>query len=290
MIEFNQLEHLIAIVENKTMSKAAEKLHISQPGLTRSIQRLENDLGLPLFNHKKNKIELNENGKLAIKYAKKLLENREEMIKELGKLSQSHISFGSIAPAPLWGVAYVLSKNNEIQVESTLEQNEDILIEELEKGNYSLIILNHPLDNNKYISQKFLDESLYLSVPPAHPLAPFKEVSFSDLNGQSVLLLSKIGFWTHICKTLLPDSHLLFQDDPSVFNELTKMSALPNFRSNITIQREKTEDNRILIPITDPQSHVSYYAIYPKDKKSLFQQRIKQIKTIDWKKTIELSS
>ena len=41
MIEFNQLEHLIAIEKTGTLSKAAENLHISQPGLTRSIQRLE---------------------------------------------------------------------------------------------------------------------------------------------------------------------------------------------------------------------------------------------------------
>ena len=131
--------------------------------------------------------------------------------------------------------------------------------------------------------------SLYLSVPPAHPLAPFKEISFSDLNGQSVLLLSRIGFWNEVCQRMIPESHLLFQDDPSVFNELTKMSALPNFRSDITIQIEEAEDNRILIPITDNEAHVSYYAIYPKDKRNLFKSIIKQIKDIDWKKTKELS-
>ena len=76
---------------------------------------------------------------------------------------------------------------------------------------------------------------------------------------------------------MIPESHLLFQDDPSVFNELTKMSALPNFRSGI------------LIPITDNEAHVSYYAIYPKDKRNLFKSIIKQIKDIDWKKTKELS-
>ena len=112
----------------------------------------------------------------------------------------------------------------------------------------------------------------------------FKEISFSDLNGQSVLLLTRIGFWNKVCQRMIPESHLLFQDDPSVFNELTKMSALPNFRSNITIQREEAEDNRILIPITDPEAHVRYYAIYPKDKRNLFQPIIKQIKNIDWKK------
>ena len=278
MIEFNQLEHLVAIAKNKTISKAAEELLISQPGLTRSMQRLEDDLGLSLFDRKKNKIELNENGKLAVEFSQKLLAEREEMIKELTKLSQNHISFGSCAPAPLWGVEYALSNNTEAQIESTLVQDENILIEGLEKGDYSLIALHHPLQDKKYISQEFLNESLYLSVPPAHPLAPFKEISFSDLNGQSVLLLSRIGFWNEVC-----------QDDPSVFNELTKMSALPNFRSNITIQREEAEDNRILIPITDPEAHVRYYAIYPKDKRNLFQSIIKQIKDIDWKKTKELS-
>ena len=249
MIEFNQLEHLVAIAKNKTISKAAEELLISQPGLTRSMQRLEDDLGLSLFDRKKNKIELNENGKLAVEFAQKLLAEREEMIKELTKLSQNHISFGSCAPAPLWGVEYALSNNTEAQIESTLVQDENILIEGLEKGDYSLIVLHHPLQDKKYISQEFLNESLYLSVPPAHPLAPFKEISFSDLNGQSVLLLSRIGFWNEVCQRMIPESHLLFQDDPSVFNELTKMSALPNFRSDITIQIEEAEDNRILIQL-----------------------------------------
>ena len=55
MIEFNQLKHLVAIAKNKTISKAAEELLISQPGLTKSMQRLEEDLGLSLFNRKKNK-------------------------------------------------------------------------------------------------------------------------------------------------------------------------------------------------------------------------------------------
>ena len=43
-----------------------------------------------------------------------------------------------------------------------------------------------------------------LSVPPAHPLTPFKEISFSDLDGQSVLLLSHIGFWNEVCKQMIP--------------------------------------------------------------------------------------
>ena len=53
MIEMYQLEQLLAIYNAGTISKAAEEMHISQPGLTRSIQRLEDSLGLQLFDRKK---------------------------------------------------------------------------------------------------------------------------------------------------------------------------------------------------------------------------------------------
>ena len=168
MIEFNQLKHLVAIAKNKTISKAAEELLISQPGLTKSMQRLEEDLGLSLFNRKKNKIELNDNGLLAVEFAKKLLDGREEMIKELTKHNQNYLSFASCAPAPLWGIEYTFQTNTNSQFESFLIQDEQTLINGLENGDYSLIVLTHPLDNKNYICQEFLNESLYLSVPPAH--------------------------------------------------------------------------------------------------------------------------
>ena len=49
MIELNQLEQLIYIAENKTISKAAKELLISQPALSRSMQRLESDLGVEAY-------------------------------------------------------------------------------------------------------------------------------------------------------------------------------------------------------------------------------------------------
>ena len=83
MIEFYQLEQLVMVAKMKTLSKAAETLSISQPGLTKSIQRLEKDLGMQLFSRKKNKITLNDNGWLAVELAQKTLDQREKMIQTL---------------------------------------------------------------------------------------------------------------------------------------------------------------------------------------------------------------
>jgi len=74
MIELLQLKQLVAFAEYGTLSKAAEMLHISQPTLTRTMQKLENEFDVLLFYRTKNKMELNENGKLAVIYANKILD------------------------------------------------------------------------------------------------------------------------------------------------------------------------------------------------------------------------
>ena len=77
MIEIHLLEQLAAFEEYKTLSKAAEKLLVSQPALSRSMHKLEDRMGVPLFDRQKNKISLNKNGELVAEYAKQIL-NKEK--------------------------------------------------------------------------------------------------------------------------------------------------------------------------------------------------------------------
>lgn len=81
MIELVQLEQLVAIERCGTVSKAAEELHLSQPAISRSMQKLEGDLQVTLFERKKNKLTLNANGTLAVEYAAKVL-------KEMGDFAE----------------------------------------------------------------------------------------------------------------------------------------------------------------------------------------------------------
>jgi len=80
MIEYYLLEQLIAFAETGTLSKASQKLHISQPALSKSMQKLEDIMGVALFNRSKSHIELNETGKIAVKYAKQALTSNQAVI------------------------------------------------------------------------------------------------------------------------------------------------------------------------------------------------------------------
>ena len=77
MIEMRLLEILSAFAEEGTQTAAAEKLHISQPALSSSMRKLEEEIGAPLFEHTKNRMVLNENGQAAAEYAERIL--REEV-------------------------------------------------------------------------------------------------------------------------------------------------------------------------------------------------------------------
>ena len=83
MIEIYLLQQLVGLSEYSTLSEAAEHLHITQPTLTRSIRKLEELLGAQLFRRVKNRIYINDNGKLAVDYAKRILASEQEMIEAI---------------------------------------------------------------------------------------------------------------------------------------------------------------------------------------------------------------
>ena len=103
MIEIYLLEQLNTFVSCGTLSEAAEKLHMTQPTLSRSMRKLEDYFGFPLFNRDKKRLSLNESGKLMAEYARKILDEELEMEKHVRNFHKSlqTLHIGSIAPGPL---------------------------------------------------------------------------------------------------------------------------------------------------------------------------------------------
>lgn len=272
MFEFIQLEQLLAIDKYKTLSKAAEELLISQPALSRSIQRLEEELQVTLFTRQKNKITFNENGKLALEYARKIVNSSLEMKEHLQAFDKSNhtISIGSCAPAPIWNLTPEVSRLfPDMKIQSDMKSLDE-LVDGLINNKYQIIITTDEMNLPDIISRKYCDEHLYISLPPAHPLAGHKSLTLNDLNGQSILILSKIGFWYDICKAKMPDSLFLVQEELSALDELRKSSALPSFATDLT-NKSSSHDNRFLIPLTDPEVNVTFYINYNKSYKKQFE-------------------
>lgn len=173
MFELVQLEQLLAINKYGTLSKASEALMLSQPALSRSIQRLEDELMVPLFTRQKNKITFNENGKIALEFSKRILDESYEMKNHLQALERSRntISIGSCAPAPMWTLTPTISAMFQDRTIQSEMKPINELIDGLINNKYHVIIMNKELDLPNIECYEYCNEQLYISLPPAHPLA-----------------------------------------------------------------------------------------------------------------------
>lgn len=271
MIELYQLEQLLTIADCGTVSGAASEHHLSPSALSRSMQRLEREIGLSLFTRHKNRIELNENGKFAVEYARTIIKQTHDMVKSMHEFDRKRrtIAVGSCAPAPLWTILPALSEQYPDMTISSDMRSAKTLVQGLQDGIYQLIILPYQEKIAGLEICEYEREHLFFSLPPAHHLAGSSGLYFHDLNGETMLLRSKIGFWHKIHAEKMPDTHFLIQKKDSDFNELVKASTLPSFTSDIVIRREGDVPNRIKIPILDEEANVTYYCLWKKESETL---------------------
>lgn len=262
MLETNQLSQLITVADTKTLSKAAEILHISQPALTRSIQKLESELNVTLFDRQKNKITLNKTGELAVSHARRILADVEQMTQSIQAFERSlhTISIGSCAPAPIIELLYYLTEKFATMTFSSETVNPDSLVLGLKNNTYQIIITNSPVKDSEICCREFCREQLFLTIPPAHPLAAKKDGIFADeLAGETMLLFKEIGIWESFIKAKMSQTDFIIQDRDDAFNALIRASALPAFATNLTLKRNDRRQNRIVIPFLDDEAKMTFY-------------------------------
>lgn len=264
MIEIYVLEQLKAFYHFGTLSAAAEHLHLSQPSLSRSMQKLENNLGVKLFDRQKNRISLNETGKLAAQYAVQILNEETNMEQRVRAYDRSlrTVSIGSCAPGPL---LLLLPQASGAFPDMTVSSNielEDALLKGLDCGDYTMIVLNHPIEGEEYHCQKYETEQLYLSVSHFHPAAAMKSITFKEADGQNFIMHAHVGFWENIVRQKMPNAKFFLQDDIEAVGELQRSSDLPSFSTDISLRVLKSrQNNRVSVPFQDTDAFVTYYLI-----------------------------
>ena len=274
MIDTNLWRELAVFEECGTLSKAAEKLFISQPALSRSMNRLEEELEVIIFNRSKNKITLNDNGKLAAGYAKEIIryeENAINAIKDFDRRNHT-ISIGSCAPIPLSELTEAVSiLYRDFTISSKIDDSK-ILLNNLKSGIYDICIFNQEIKDEELISFKTCSEKLYLSIDKSHPLAKKDGIYLSELNNQDILLLSEIGFWYDLLKEKAPDANFLIQHDNNTFNTLFNTTSFPSFVTDksVHLYRRKQPDYKTTIPILDKEATAHYYSVILKENYKKF--------------------
>ena len=282
MIEIYLLQQLVGLSEYSTLSEAAEHLHITQPTLTRSIRKLEELLGVELFIREKNRIYINDNGRLAVEYAKRILESEYEMVNAIQSLDRSRhtISIASCAPAPNFIIKLQLEKQYPGMQIVTELRSEQELLDGLKRGKFQLITLTNEATESGLCCQKMGTEHLRLSVLPAHPAAVMDSVSFSDINSGSYLVYRNLGVWEDIGRKYMPNARFIYQDEMDEYLEVVGASSLPTFDTDWGVILYGQKANRVSIPVNDNAAKKTFYAVYKDGNRDKFDKLIEQLKDI----------
>ena len=170
-----QVFHTVAGVLSFT--KAAEKLHMTQPAVTFQVRQLEEHFGARLFDRTHNRISLTETGELVEHYASKILDTYAEMERAVGEMT-GDVSGRLVIGASTTIAEYLLpsllrefsSRFPELNISLKVSNTEGV-VEMVESNSIDLGIVEAPVDNGNLEIEVCRMDELVVIVPPDHPLA-----------------------------------------------------------------------------------------------------------------------
>lgn len=286
MIDNYLLEYLVTFTKAQTLAKTAAALNVTQPTVTRGMQRLEEEFGVKLFDRQPNCITLTPTGKLAAKLAKQLLQDNRTLVTTVRNYDQTNrvIKIACSAPGPRFIAERLRDQSaSSIQVEPQLLPP-DQLLDRLRNRQFSMIISNHEVQTDQVESIFLGQEHLFVNLDQFMYLANQRSVTFQELRGISFVVLSDIGPWKQVVQDQIPDAKFLYQTDYDALRELTRYTNFPFFTTNITDEHGPEDyhiGDRVTLPITDPTATMTFYASYLKDQRDQLQPLIKDF-TANW--------
>jgi LysR family transcriptional regulator, low CO2-responsive transcriptional regulator len=189
-LDLAQLEIFLCIAEEKSFSRAAEKMLRTQPALSIAIKRLEEELGEPLFDRSSKSGTLTEAGRILLSYAQRMINMRDEAkdaISELRGMFRGRLTIGANESTSLYLLPKLLleyrRRHPQIKIEVFRNISEKIPSEVLER-NLDFGFLSYDPMHPSLQSLEVHRDELVLVVPPKHHLAGRKQVTVKDLGNE----------------------------------------------------------------------------------------------------------
>ena len=284
-MEKNQLIYVLYAAKYKNITKAAEKLFISQPSLSNQIIKLENEIGIKLFERKHQRIELTEAGRVFIEYAQIIINSFEKLEKVMGEYASMNKGTLTVGILPVATSLKIFDHIYEFQEEFP---KINIFIKEI--GSLALVdmMLKREIDIAFAILSKEKLESLKsefnileirkdkitVAISNKHKLAKRKYVNIEDLAGENLIFSNNNFQFPKLVTDYMKSKNIPFTTSCQCTQLETTFSLVEkNFgitlcselttKENLTIGRYR--DLKIKSIILTPIIERSIYMIFPKN-------------------------
>jgi DNA-binding transcriptional LysR family regulator len=261
-VDLLQLEHFLAVVEERTFTRAAERVSRTQPAVSQSIKKLEEEVGAPLFARDVHDVSLTEAGKLLAEYARRMVRARDEAMRQIGALRD--LKFGTLniaahesaavylLPAPLH--AY-LSRFPDIKVGIYRSRLSEIPRQVMDREVHVGFVKDAPAFHELKSVEVHADE-MVLIASPRHPLVKRSAVQVRDLGTENFVL-------HHLCSSTEQMIMKLFKAHNTPCRVVAELWSFENIKSfvqaevgmaivpRITVAQEVRNGTLAIVPLRE---------------------------------------
>lgn len=201
MFTLAQLSGFVAVAEELHFGRAAARLHMTQPPLTRQVQSLERELGVELFDRSGRAVRITPAGRTFLQDARRLLQGAESAALAVrrvptGEAGTAAVGFTAASAPGVLGPLLTRLRKELPQVDVVLrEMVTAAQLDELSAGTLDLGLVRPPVSRPELRSREVRREPLLVALPPGHRLSDRQELTVENLDGEGVVMYSPTESW-----------------------------------------------------------------------------------------------
>jgi DNA-binding transcriptional LysR family regulator len=195
-MELRQLEYFVAVAEERNFTRAAERVHISQSGVSAQIRQLERELGAELFDRSARAATLTVAGKAALEHARATLAAAAavgQAVGEVTDLIRGRLTVGMVIGCtitPLFDALAAFHRAHPGVEISLLEGNSDWLVEGVRADTIDLALIGTATAAPDGLdAMTIISERIVAAVPAGHPLADLRRVTLRELDAYPIVCM-----------------------------------------------------------------------------------------------------
>jgi LysR family hydrogen peroxide-inducible transcriptional activator len=285
-MNLRDLQYLIAVADLRSFNKAADKCHVSQPALSNQIRKLEETLGVTLFERNNKRVMITESGEQIVMLARRILSEVEDM-HEIARSAQDPLTgkfrLGAFPTLSAYIFPELVPKivHSMPQLKLVLvEEKTHILLERLKRGELDAAFLALPVEEDQLQVHALFDDEFLLAVQPTHPLAKRKTVNQEELHHHKLLLLDEGHCLREqalsVCQLAGMDEEQDFRATSlETLRQMVKAGTGITLMPNIAIHKNETDI--FYIPFSEPKPHRTIALVWRKTsaRKAVIERLIK---------------
>ncbi|HEX7654222.1 MAG TPA: LysR substrate-binding domain-containing protein [Verrucomicrobiae bacterium] len=196
-MELRHLRYFVAVAEEENVSRAALKLHVSQPGISRQIRDLEDEIGFPLFERSAKSLRLTEAGKVLLTEARLVLAQTEAAVKKAREAAQGdeiHVGYAPSLTVQILPQALRKFQESHPRVRVTLHDlSSDEMFTRLGSKQLQVALTVKPEGRQAkgLTFQELARYQICVAVSPHHELAKLKEISLAQVVRENLVAYSR---------------------------------------------------------------------------------------------------